>query len=70
MEVKRLSKFTLAIFKTIYNINPNYKKNIFTPKTDTSVRPNDIFVKSHKTINYSDKNLTNKKLTPKIAKSK
>ena len=29
-------------------------KNVFTPKTDTRVRPNDIFVKSHKLTNYGE----------------
>ena len=65
MEVKRLSKPFLETFKTISNINPNYMKDIFTPKTDKSVRANGIFVKSHKTINYGDNNKTISEITIK-----
>lgn len=65
MEVKRLSKPFLETFKTIYNINPNYMIDIFTPKTDKSVRANGIFVKSHKTINYGDYNKTISEITIK-----
>ena len=64
MKVKRLRKVALKISKTIKNIKPNYMKYVFTPKTDASVRPNDILVKSHKTANYGDKSLT--VLGPKI----
>ena len=61
MEVKRLRTLVLEIFKTINN--PNHIKNLFTPKTDARIRPNDIFVKSNETTN-SDKSLT--VLGPKI----
>ena len=64
MKVKRLRKVALEISKTIKNIKPNYMKYVFTPKTDASVRPNDILVKSHKTANYGDTSLT--VLGPKI----
>ena len=65
MGVKSLSKLTLETFNAIYNIDPNYMKDIFTPKTDKNVRTNGIFVKSHKTINYGNDNKT---LTQKIVK--
>ena len=34
MEIKRLRTLTAEIFKTINNINPNFIRDIFTPKRD------------------------------------
>ena len=39
-------------------------KNIFAPKTNAKIRPNDIIVSHHNTATYSDKSLT--ALGPKI----
>ena len=32
MEIKRLRILTTEILKTVNNLNPNYMKDIFTPK--------------------------------------
>ena len=47
METKLLRFLALKIFKTVNNLNPNYMKDIFTPKLHTKVRPNDILLKHH-----------------------
>ena len=64
MEIKRLRTLATEIFKTINNINPSYMKNIFTPKTNTKIRPNDIIVRIHSTATYGNKILT--ALRPKV----
>ena len=64
MEIKRLRVLAIEIFKTVNNLNPNYMKDIFTPKLHPKVRPNDILVKYHNTITYGTKSL--KTLGPKI----
>ena len=64
MEMKRLRVLAIEIFKTVNNLNPNYMKDIFTPKPHPKVRPNDILVKHHNTITYGTKSL--KTLGPKI----
>ena len=53
--VKRLGARALEIFMNLNNINQNYMKYIFSPKVDARLRPNDILVKSHKTVNYGNK---------------
>ena len=58
MEIQRLRTLATEIFKTINNINPSYMKDIFTPKTNTKIRPHDIIVRHHNTATYSDKCLT------------
>ena len=45
MEIKRLRVLAIEIFKTVNNLNPNYMKDVFTPKLHPKVRPNDILVK-------------------------
>ena len=45
MEIKRLRVLATEIFKTVNNLNPNYMKDVFTPKLHPKVRPNDILVK-------------------------
>ena len=57
MEIKRVRVLAIEIFKTVNNLNPNYMKNIFTPKLHPKVRPNGILVKHHNTITYSTKSL-------------
>ena len=64
MKIKRLRVLAIEIFKTVNNLNPNYMKDIFTPKLHPKVRPNDILVKHHNTITYGTKSL--KTLGPKI----
>ena len=64
MKIKRLRVLAIEIFKTVNNLNPNYMKDIFTPKLHPKVRPNDILVKYHNTITYGTKSL--KTLGPKI----
>ena len=64
IEIKRLRVLAIEIFKTVNNLNPNYMKDIFTPKLHPKVRPNDILVKHHNTITYGTKSL--KTLGPKI----
>ena len=57
MEIKRLRVLAIEIFETVNNLNPNYMKDIFTPKLHPKVRPNDILVKHHNTITYGTKSL-------------
>ena len=57
MEIKRLKALATEIFKTVKNLNPNYMKNIFTPKLHPKLRPNDILIKHHNTIKYGAKSL-------------
>ena len=58
MKIKRLRVVAIQIFKTVNNLNPNQKDNIFTPKLHPKVRPNDILV------TYDTKSL--KTLGPKV----
>ena len=64
MEIKRLRVLVIGLFKRVNNLNPNYRKDIFTPKLHPKIKPNDILVKHHKTITYGTKSL--KTLGPKI----
>ena len=57
MEIKRLRVVAIEIFKTVNNLNPNYTKDIFTPKLHPKVRPNDILIKRDNTIKYGEKQL-------------
>ena len=57
MEIKRLKILAIEVFKTVNNLNPNYMKDIFTPKLHPKVRPNNILVKYHNTITYGAKSL-------------
>ena len=47
IKIKRLRVLAIEIFKTVNNLNPNYMKDILTPKLHTKVRPNDILLKHH-----------------------
>ena len=64
MEIKRLRVRAIKNFRTVDNLNPNYMKDMFTPKLHPKVRPNDILLKHYNTITYSTKSL--KILGPKI----
>ena len=57
MEIKRLRVLAIETFKKVNNLNPNYMKDIFTPKLQPKIRPNDILVKHHNTITYGTKSL-------------
>ena len=63
-ETKRLRILAIEILKAVNNLNPNYMKDIFTPKLHPKIRPNDILVKHQNTITYGTKSL--KTLGPKI----
>lgn len=56
-KVKRLRTLAFENFKTLDKINWNYKKYLFTPKTDVKLRSNDILVKSNKTASSGEKSL-------------
>ena len=58
-ETKRLRILAIEILKTVNNLNPNYMKDIFTPKLHPKIRPNDILVKHQNTITYGTKSLKN-----------
>ena len=64
MKIQWLRVVATEIFKTVNNLNPNYIKNIFTPKLHPKVRSSDILAKHHNTITYGIKSL--KTLGPKI----
>ena len=64
MEIRRLRVLAIEIFKIVNNLNPNYMKDIFTPKLHPKVRPNDILVKHRNSITYGAKSL--KTFGPKI----
>ena len=51
-------------FKTINKLNPDFIKNMFTPKSNAKVRKNDILIKKHNSVTYGDKIVLN--LVPKI----
>ena len=57
MEIKRLRVLAIGIFKAVSSLNPNYMKDIPTPKLHLKVRPNDILIKHHNTITYGAKSL-------------
>ena len=54
----------IEIFQTVNNLNPNYMKDIITPKLYPNVKTNDILLKHYNTITYSTK--SRKTLGPKI----
>ena len=46
-------------FKTINKLNPDFIKNMFTPKSNAKVRKNDILIKKHNSVTYGDKIVLN-----------
>ena len=54
----------IEIFQTVNNLNPNYMKDIITPKLYPNVKTNDILLKHYNTITYSTK--SRKTIGPKI----
>ena len=63
MEIRRLRTLAVEISKTLNEINPLYRKNIFTSKENAEVRQNDIF-KRINTSRFGTQSL--KSLGPKI----
>ena len=57
MEVKRLRKLALEIFKTLNNLNPEYMKEIFYKTTNLTHRPFNIKVNQNNTTKYGNKSL-------------
>ena len=47
MKIKRLGVLANEVFITVNNLNPNYMKDISTPKLHPKVRPNDDLFKHH-----------------------
>ena len=42
MKIKRIGVLANDVFKTVNNLNPNYMKDILTPKLHPKVKPNYI----------------------------
>ena len=57
MEVKRLRKLALEIFKTLNNLNPEYMKEIFYKTTNLTHSPFNIKVNQNNTTKYGKKSL-------------
>ena len=57
MQIKRIKQLAIEIFKAVNNLNPDFMKNIFIRKQNARVRPQDLLVRSHKTVTYGDKSL-------------
>ena len=74
MKIKRLGVLANEVFKTVNNLNPNYMRDIFTPKLHPKVRPNYILFETPeymlcKKNSYGAKRIRckkNKTLGPKI----
>ena len=63
VDIKRMSILAAEIFKTINNLNTSFMKDIFTPKSQSKVQPNDLIVnKRHNTSKYGTKSLTTLRL--------
>ena len=60
----RIKTLAIEIFKTAYELNPNFMKTIFTSKTNARVRPFNLLFKSRNTEKYGSKSLM--ALGPKI----
>ena len=56
MEIKRLWRLALEIFKTVNNLNPYYMKEIFSKTTNLTHRPLDINFNQN-TTNYGSYSL-------------
>ena len=60
MEGKHLRTLASEIFKTINNINPKFKKNIFNSKNNAKIRPFDIIAWLKNTESITNRNKKNK----------
>ena len=57
MEIKRLRCLALEIFKTVNNLNPYYKKDIFSKTTNLAHRLLDINLNQNNTTKYGNNSL-------------
>ena len=57
MEIKRLRVLATEIIKTLNNMNPDYTRDIFIPKSSAKFRPHDIIASYYITAIYSDRSL-------------
>ena len=57
MEIKRLQCLALKIFKTVYNLNLYYMKEIFSKSTNLTHRPLDIKFNQNNTTKYGNNSL-------------
>ena len=57
MEIKRLRKLALEIFKTLNNLNPNFIKDVFNFSPYSTHRKHNIFVHSRNTPIYDERSL-------------
>ena len=57
MEIKRLRNLALEIVKTLKNLNPEYRKEIFYKTTNLTDRPFNIKVNQNNTTKYGNKSL-------------
>ena len=57
MEIKRLRNLALEIVKTLKNLNPEYRKEIFYKTTNRTDRPFNIKVNQNNTTKYGNKSL-------------
>ena len=64
MEVKRLRRLALEIFKTLNNLDSDYMKEIFFKTTNLTHRPFDIKVNQNSSTKHGQKSL--KSLEPHI----
>ena len=47
----------VGIFKTVYNSNPKFMKDIFKPKSNATIRLFDIIVNARKNFKFGNKSL-------------
>ena len=57
MEVKTLRILAIEIFKILNNQNPSFMREIFYRSPSVSHKKQNLFVQSHKTATFDDKNL-------------
>ena len=57
MEIKRLRNLALEIVKTLKNLNPEYRKEIFYKTTNLTDRSFNIKVNQNNTTKYGNKSL-------------
>ena len=52
-KIMRIKTLAIEIFKTVNELNTNFRKTIFTSKTNRRARPFDLLVKNRNTQKYS-----------------
>ena len=53
VKIMRIKTLAIEIFKTVNELNTNFRKTIFTSKTNCRARPFDLLVKNRNTEKYS-----------------